>query len=143
MSSYVKTDLNYIFNPAAGTISFAGNTGFNPAYIKSIVDLTQGIFIYLPGVVGFGGSWDEADATLTPTVNISGCASTDTLVIQYDDQKAALHKIEHILSGVVANSVGVQHSELLFRILLKLDEIARTLQDAHGTSPHADITGNT
>ena len=100
MSAYVATSLSYVFNPAAGTISFAGQPGFNPLFVKAITDQTRNAFIYLPGITNFGGTWDSTGTVLTLQASVSSYAATDLLLIQYDDQGNALADIQNILQGV-------------------------------------------
>ena len=99
MSSYVDTLLSYSFNPTAGTINFAGNPIFNPVHIKAITNQTRNTFIYLPGVAGYGGTWDSSGTILTFSFNVSTQASTDILIIQRDDQVDALSNIQALLQG--------------------------------------------
>lgn len=99
MSSYVNTTLNYTFSPSAGTINFSGQSNFNWAYLKAVVDQTQNAFIFLPGISGYGGTWNPAGTILTLAFNVSSYASTDKLTFQYDDQGPALANIQGLLSG--------------------------------------------
>lgn len=100
MSSYVGASVGYVFNPTAGTINFSSQPGFNPAFVKAITDQTQNAFIYLPGVTGFGGTWNSTGQVLTLQATVSGYSSTDILLIQYDDQSDALSNIQNLLGGV-------------------------------------------
>ena len=102
MSSYVDTLLSYSFNPTAGTINFGGNPIFNPVHIKAITNQTRNVFYYLPGVQGYGGTWDSSNTILTLQASTSGHASNDILIIQRDDQVDALSNIQSLLQGVSA-----------------------------------------
>ena len=111
MSSYVNENLTCVFLPSAGTLVFTGNPGFNPAYVKAITDQTQNAFIYLPGVAGFGGTWDATGTILTLAANVSSYGASDILIVQYDDQGNALTNI----ANQVANSNQAQRlNSLLF-----------------------------
>lgn len=99
MSSYVATQLAYVFNPAAGTVSFAGQPNFDPRYVKAITDQTANVFIYLPGIANYGGTWDATKTVLTLQQNVSTYSASDILLIQYDDQMDDLADITNLLSG--------------------------------------------
>jgi hypothetical protein len=138
MSSYVASPqlLSYAFNPVAGSINFAATAGFKPYFLKAITDQTQNVFLYLPGVAGFGGTWDATGTVLTlQSAAVSSCAATDQLLIQYDDQQNALSAIAELLSGSTSGALG-DHSTLLFHILLKLDAIADMMSQAWNVIPN-------
>jgi hypothetical protein len=88
-----------VFTPSAGTINFAGNAGFSPLFVKAITNQTQNVFIYMPGIVNFGGSWDTTGTILTLKQNVSTHNASDLLLVQYDDQLHALRDQAAILSG--------------------------------------------
>jgi hypothetical protein len=98
MSSYIAS-LSYVFNPTAGTIDFSRQDGFSVVSLKAITDQTQNAFIYLPGIAGYGGTWNSAGTLLTLDADVSTYASTDTLLFQYDDQENALTKLVSLAAG--------------------------------------------
>jgi hypothetical protein len=97
--SYVATQLNYVFNPATATVSFSGQPNFDPRYVKAITNQTRNAFLYLPGIAGYGGTWDSTNTKLTLQVAVSTHATGDILLIQYDDQTDDLADIESLLAG--------------------------------------------
>jgi len=112
MSSYVGTSVSYIFSPTAGTINFSSQPNFNPAFVKAITDVTQNTFIYLPGITGFGGTWNSTGQILTLQANVSSYSPTDILLIQYDDQQDALNNIQMTLMGKLSQSTLNQNTYL-------------------------------
>jgi hypothetical protein len=99
MSSYVLATGDYVFSPSTNSISFALQPGFSPSFVKAITNQTQNQFIYLPGITGFGGTWDSTGIALTFQADVSAHDAGDLLLIQYDDQSDALNDIVSLLAG--------------------------------------------
>jgi len=98
VSSYVGL-LSYVFDPTAQTINFASQPGFQPQFLKAITNQTRNTFIYLPGITGYGGTFDAFGTTLTLAFNTATQAAGDTLLFQYDDQQDALNDLVAMFSG--------------------------------------------
>lgn len=84
----------YTFNPAAGTINFQAQPGFDFHNLFSIINVTTGnAAIYMVGIGGYGASIDATGTILTLQQSTSIMNSTDTLVMVYDEGKEVLSEL--------------------------------------------------
>lgn len=65
-----------------GTLNFSGVSGFNPALLYIVIDVTQDQILYLPGSSQYGGTW--SGSILTPAVDTTGYNNTDALLVLYE-----------------------------------------------------------
>lgn len=84
----------YTFNPdsSGSWIDFSGWEGFNPRWLKAIINQTRNVMVYVPGLTGIGGTFDGAGKVLTLDYNTSTHSASDILLFQYDDQEDVLRK---------------------------------------------------
>ena len=73
----------------AGTLVFAGITGFNPARLMAVTNITRDAILYIPEIAAKGGAWSALSSTggtLTLTVATTGQNAADVLrcIYQYD-----------------------------------------------------------
>ena len=72
------------FNPTAKTLDFTSYPGFRTDKLYAVINTTQNVIIYAPGVSGLGGSTSSNLSVLTLQYDTSLHNSSDQLNVYYD-----------------------------------------------------------
>ena len=96
---YTGTDWKYVFNPAAKTIDFSLQPGFEWTNVFAIINLTQNTLIYAVGQTGYGATINSAGTILTLQFNTSAYSSSDVLMFVLDEGNDNLSDLITIFAG--------------------------------------------
>ena len=112
MSSVVE--LSYVFTPASSASTILFSEEFNLHKLKAITNQTRNALIYVPGLTGFGGSFDGDGRTLTLEYNTASHDASDILLFQYDDEV----KLDQVVASL--DELTSSMNSLLVRLIAEV-----------------------